>query len=45
MEGMTADDVAETIFWATTLPRHVNVNRLQVMPTQQAFSAFDVNRG
>ncbi|WP_020186038.1 SDR family NAD(P)-dependent oxidoreductase [Methylopila sp. 73B] len=45
MEGMTADDVAETIFWTTTLPRHVNINRLQVMPTQQAFSAFDVNRG
>lgn len=45
MEGMTADDVAETIYWATTLPRNVNINRIQVMPTQQAFSAFDVHRG
>lgn len=44
MEGMTADDVAETIYWVTTLPAHVNINRLQVMPTQQAFSAFDVHR-
>lgn len=38
--GMSADDVAETIFWCATLPEHVNVNRLQVMPTDQAFSAF-----
>lgn len=45
MDGMTADDVAETIYWATTLPAHVNINRIQVMPVQQAFSAFDVNRG
>ncbi|WP_271200973.1 SDR family NAD(P)-dependent oxidoreductase [Methylopila turkensis] len=44
IEGMTADDVAETIFWSTTLPRHVNINRLQMMPVQQAFSAFDIKR-
>ncbi|MFD1330994.1 SDR family oxidoreductase [Methylopila musalis] len=42
--GMTADDVAETVFWATTLPRHVNINRIQVMPVQQAFGPFDVKR-
>ncbi|MFC7053692.1 SDR family NAD(P)-dependent oxidoreductase [Hansschlegelia quercus] len=45
MRGMSADDVAETIFWCATLPQHVNINRLQVMPTDQAFSAFAVHRG
>lgn len=45
MRGMTAQDVAETIFWCATLPEHVNINRLQVMPTDQAFSAFAVHRG
>ncbi|MFC3691971.1 SDR family NAD(P)-dependent oxidoreductase [Chenggangzhangella methanolivorans] len=45
MRGMTADDVAETIFWCATLPAHVNINRLQVMPTDQAFSPFAVHRG
>lgn len=44
IEGMTADDIAETIFWSTTLPRHVNINRMQMMPVQQAFSAFDIKR-
>ncbi|WP_020179370.1 SDR family NAD(P)-dependent oxidoreductase [Methylopila sp. M107] len=43
--AMTADDVAETIFWCATLPVHVNINRLQVMPTDQAFSPFSIHRG
>lgn len=41
---LSADDVAETVFWATTLPRHVNVNRLQVMPVMQAFGPFAFKR-
>lgn len=45
MRAMTADDVAEAIFWCATLPVHINVNRLQVMPTDQAFSPFTVHRG
>jgi len=46
-EGLTplsGDDVAETIFWACTLPRHVNINRLQVMPVMQAFGPFAFKR-
>jgi NADP-dependent 3-hydroxy acid dehydrogenase YdfG len=42
---MNADDIAETIFWTTTLPEHVNVNRLQLMATTQAFGPFDIYRG
>ncbi len=42
---MNADDIAETIFWTTTLPAHVNVNRLQLMATTQAFGPFDIYRG
>lgn len=41
---LTGEDVAETIFWACTLPRHVNVNRLQVMPVMQAFGPFAFRR-
>ena len=44
MRKMSAEDVAETIFWCATLPEHVNINRLQVMPTDQAFSPFAVHR-
>ena len=41
---MTADDIAEAIFWATSLPAHVNVNRLQLMATTQAWGPFDIYR-
>ena len=43
--ALKAEDVAETIFWCATLPEHVNINRLQVMPIDQAFSATTVHRG
>lgn len=44
-KSMTAEDIAESIFWVTTLPAHFNVNRLQMMATTQAFGAFDIYRG
>jgi len=43
-KAMNADDIAESIFWTTTLPAHVNVNRLQLMATTQAFGPFDIHR-
>jgi 3-hydroxy acid dehydrogenase/malonic semialdehyde reductase len=44
IEPLSADDVAETVFWAATLPRRVNVNRLQVMPVMQSFGPFAFKR-
>ena len=44
IEPLSADDVAETIFWSATLPRRVNVNRLQVMPVMQSFGPFAFKR-
>jgi NADP-dependent 3-hydroxy acid dehydrogenase YdfG len=44
VDALTADDIAETVFWSTALPGHVNINRIEVMPTQQAFSPFKVER-
>ncbi len=38
------EDIAETIFWLANLPPHINVNRLEIMPTRQAWSAFAVDR-
>ena len=45
VEPMTAEDVADTIFWVATLPPHLNVNRLELMPTRQSFAGFQVARG
>lgn len=42
--AMNADDIAEAIFWATTLPAHVNVNRLELMATTQAWGPFAIHR-
>jgi 3-hydroxy acid dehydrogenase/malonic semialdehyde reductase len=45
VKALSADDVAETIYWSATLPSHMNINVLEVMPVQQAFNGFNVHRG
>lgn len=44
LQPLRPEDVAETIFWCATLPRHVNINRLEVMPVMQAFNPFNFHR-
>lgn len=44
MQPLTAEDIANTIYWCITQPAHVNVNRLEIMPVMQAFSPFAVKR-
>ena len=44
MQPLTPDDVAESIHWAATLPQHVNVNTIELMPTAQSFAPFQVAR-
>ena len=44
MDPMTAEDIAETIFWVATLPPHININALELMPTTQSWAGFAVQR-
>jgi 3-hydroxy acid dehydrogenase/malonic semialdehyde reductase len=44
MQPLTADDIAESVYWAATLPPHVNVNIIELMPVAQSFAAFQVAR-
>jgi 3-hydroxy acid dehydrogenase / malonic semialdehyde reductase len=44
MQPLTADDIAESIHWAATMPRHVNVNTIELMATAQSFAPFQVAR-
>jgi 3-hydroxy acid dehydrogenase / malonic semialdehyde reductase len=44
MQPMTADDIAESIHWAATMPQHVNVNTIELMATAQSFAPFQVAR-
>lgn len=44
VDPMTADDIAEAIFWAITLPARVNINRIELMPVNQATGPFALAR-
>jgi serine 3-dehydrogenase (NADP+) len=44
-DPMTADNVADTLFWIATLPPHMNINRIELMPVKQSFGPFQVDRG
>jgi serine 3-dehydrogenase len=43
-EPMTAEDIAATIAWVATLPPHLNINTLELMPVRQSFAGFQVSR-
>ncbi len=43
-DPISADDIADTIFWVANLPPHLNVNRIEVMPVRQSFAGFQVAR-
>ena len=44
MEPMTAEDLADTIHWVATLPAHLNINALELMPVSQTWAGFTVAR-
>ena len=44
MNPMTAKDIADTILWVATLPPHININALELMPTSQSWAGFAVER-
>jgi 3-hydroxy acid dehydrogenase/malonic semialdehyde reductase len=41
---LTADDVAESVFWAANQPQHVNINVIELMPVVQSFSPLQIYR-
>jgi len=43
-EPILPTDIAEIVYWTTTLPPHININSLEVMPVDQAFAPFAINR-
>jgi len=44
MEPMTAEDIADTIHWVATLPPHLNINAVELMPVSQSWAGFTVAR-
>jgi len=43
-QPMTAEDIAEAVAWVVGLPWHVNINRIEMMPTCQGPGPFQVKR-
>jgi NADP-dependent 3-hydroxy acid dehydrogenase YdfG len=43
-EPMKAEDIADIIHWVTTVPRHVNINRVEIMATYQAWGPYAIHR-
>ncbi|MET0308333.1 MAG: SDR family NAD(P)-dependent oxidoreductase [Sphingomonas sp.] len=44
VDPMTGDDIAETLLWVATLPPHLNINTLELMPVNQSWQGFAVHR-
>lgn len=44
LKPLGGTDIAEAIYWVATLPAHVNINTLELMPTTQAFGPFAFSR-
>jgi 3-hydroxy acid dehydrogenase/malonic semialdehyde reductase len=43
-DPITAEDIAEAVSWVLHLPRHVNINRIEMMPTCQASGPLAIKR-
>jgi|TARA_E500000081_G_scaffold64161_1_gene66478 NADP-dependent 3-hydroxy acid dehydrogenase YdfG len=39
---ISPEDIAETIFWISTRPKNININRIEIMAGDQAFNPFNV---
>ena len=36
------EDIAQSVLWVASLPQHININTLEIMPTTQAPAALNV---
>lgn len=43
--ALNSDDIAEAVYWVATLPAHVNINTIEMMPVSQSFAPLSVYRG
>jgi serine 3-dehydrogenase (NADP+) len=44
-DPLQPEDIAETVHWVASLPPHVNINSLEIMPVSQSWAPFQVHRG
>ena len=44
MNPMTSEDLADLFWWLATLPPHLNINAIELMPVSQSWAGFTVHR-
>ena len=44
VQALTAQDIANVVAWIIEQPPHVNINRIEIMPTAQSFAGLSVAR-
>ena len=42
--ALSAEDVTEAVWWVANLPKHVNINTLEMMPVSQTYAGLSVHR-
>jgi 3-hydroxy acid dehydrogenase/malonic semialdehyde reductase len=43
-QPLTAEDIAATAYWVASLPPHVNINQIEMMPTCQGYGPLTIKR-
>ncbi|RIJ77679.1 SDR family oxidoreductase [Nakamurella silvestris] len=43
-DPLTAADIAESVHWSATLPPHMNINTIELMPVSQSSAALQIHR-
>ncbi|SON56816.1 Serine 3-dehydrogenase [Hartmannibacter diazotrophicus] len=43
-DALQPEDIAETIHWVASLPAHVNINSIEIMPVSQSWAPYQVHR-
>lgn len=38
------EDIAETVYWIASQPSHININKIEIMPTSQSFNPLKVTK-
>lgn len=43
-QSVQPEDIANIVLWLHQQPEHVNINRIEVMPTAQSFAGMSVSK-
>lgn len=42
--ALKPEDIAESVYWVATLPAHMNINSMEIMPVSQSFAGLMISK-